>query len=94
MGEASLPQITSITLIPNDDDQAGTDGDSDDDDNLQPKSMDRFSAGILNAEAELDFLDEDEDLPDVMEVGFLCYYFIFLKGQCLEIFCLLLVVLF
>jgi hypothetical protein len=74
-GEARLPLITSITLIPNDDedDQAGTDEeDSDDDENqLEPcKSMDRFGAGILNAMAEIDFLDEeDEELPDVTEVG-------------------------
>ncbi len=74
-GAARLPHITSITLIPNDDDddQAGTDGDdSDNDENqLEPcKSMDRFGPGILNAMAEIDFLDEeDEELPDVTEVG-------------------------
>ncbi len=74
-GAARLPPITSITLIPSDDkdDQAGTDGDdSDNDENqLEPyKSMDRFGPGILNAMAEIDFLDEeDEELPDVTEVG-------------------------
>jgi hypothetical protein len=93
-GSSRLPPITSITLIPNDDDdQAGTDGDdSDNDENqLEPcKSMDRFGPGILNAMAEIDFLDEeDEELPDVTEVGLFCSYFMFLKGDCLEIFCLL-----
>jgi hypothetical protein len=40
--EARLPQITSITLISNDDSQAGTNKDSDDDENLKLKSKDRF----------------------------------------------------
>jgi hypothetical protein len=69
-GKVKLPEITSITLIPNDDNQAGTDEDSDDDENLEPKSMDRFGRGILNSMAEIDFLDEDEELPDVTEVSF------------------------
>ncbi len=69
-GQVRLPEITSITLIPNDDDQAGTDEDSDDDENLEPKSMDRFGRGILNVMAEIDFLDENEELPDVTEVNF------------------------
>jgi hypothetical protein len=32
--------------------------------------MDRFGRGILNSMAEIDFLDEDEELPDVTEVSF------------------------
>ncbi len=70
-GKVKLPEITSITLIPNDDNQAGTDEDSDYDENLEPKSMDRFGRGILNSMAEIDFLDEDEELAYLVVLSFL-----------------------
>ncbi len=63
-----LPQISPITLIPKDH-GAETDGDSDYGKTLEPKSINRFSPGILNAMAEIDFLDGDEELPDITEVG-------------------------
>jgi hypothetical protein len=46
-----------------------TDGDSDDEETTEPKSIDRFSAGVLNSQAEIDFVDnEDEELPDITQV--------------------------
>ena len=36
--------------------------------------MDRFGPCILNAMAEIDLLDEEEELPDVTEVVFLLFY--------------------
>jgi hypothetical protein len=67
-----LPEIASIVLIPNEDEQAGSEGDSDDDETVEPKDINRFSAGILNGQAEIDFVDDkDDELPDITEVIFL-----------------------
>ncbi len=70
---AALPEISAITLIPNDDEQAGTDGDSDDEETMEPKNINHFGPGILNAQAEIDFVDsQDDELPDVTEVINIC----------------------
>ncbi len=67
--QADLPEISSITLIPNMDGGDDTDGDSDDEETTEPKSIDRFSAGVLNSQAEIDFVDnQDEELPDITQV--------------------------
>jgi hypothetical protein len=67
--QADLPEISSITLIPNMDEGDDTDGDSDDEETTEPKSIDRFSAGVLNSQAEIDFVDnQDEELPDITQV--------------------------
>ncbi len=67
--QADLPEISSITLIPNMDEGDDTDGDSDDKETTEPKSIDRFSAGVLNSQAEIDFVDnQDEELPDITQV--------------------------
>ena len=71
--QESLPEISSITLIPNSDEGDDTDGDSDDEETTEPKSIDRFCPGILNSQAEIDFVDnENEELPDITQVFLKC----------------------
>jgi hypothetical protein len=63
----TLSEISSVTLIPNDDEKADTDGDSDDEETVEPKNIDHFGPGILSSLAEVDFVN-DEELPDITEV--------------------------
>ncbi len=49
------------------------DGDSDNEESVQPKDINHFSARILNAPAEISFADDgDEELPDLTEVQYYC----------------------
>jgi hypothetical protein len=45
-----------------------TDGDSDDEEMTEPKSINRFGAGVINSQVEIDFVDnQEEELPDITQ---------------------------
>ncbi len=55
---------------PKDDNRVETDWDTDDNDTLEPKSINRFGPGILDTMAEIDFLGGDKNLPRINQIGF------------------------
>lgn len=66
--QVDLPEASSITLIPNMDEGDDTDGDSDDEEMTEPKSINRFGAGVINSQVEIDFVDnQEEELPDITQ---------------------------
>ena len=56
-----------VILFPPDDED-NTDEDSEDEDTMNPKNINHFGPGILSQQAEVDFFDNADELPDITEV--------------------------